>query len=160
MCTENTWKTNTIAFWERTDNMWKPHPLLSETAVTTYGNPSTAYWMGYVNIVDPLLFKIEQWQHVENHIHCLVKQQWQHMEIIHCLLNVMWQHMENNIHCSLKVSSDNMWKITSTATWNSVYNIWKSIHCLLNVLWQHMENNIHCSWKWSSDNMWKTTSTA
>ena len=55
----------------------------------------------------PLLFERGQLQRVENHIDCLVKQQWQHMEIIHCLLNVMWQHMENNIHCSLKENSGN-----------------------------------------------------
>ena len=71
----------------------------------------------------PLLFERGQLQRVENHIHCLVKQQWQHMEIIHCLLNVMWQHMENNIHCSLKGNSGNLWKIISTAKWNSSDNI-------------------------------------
>ena len=56
--------------------MWKPHPLLSETAVTTHGKQY------------PLFFESELQQHVENHIHCYMKQQLQHMEI-HPLL-IKW----------------------------------------------------------------------
>ena len=83
VCNENTWKTKSTVFWERNDNMWKPHPLLSETAVTTYGNPSTAYWMWCENTRKKT--SIAAWNRAvttcEKLIHCLVKQQKQHVEI-------------------------------------------------------------------------------
>ena len=107
----------------------------------------------------PLLFQRGQW-HVENHTHCLVEQQWRHMEMrpvptkctlkayekLHPLMfeRELWQHVENPIHC-LVHNSD---------------NIWNTFHCLLNVLWKHAENQIHCFLKECSDNMWKTTHTA
>ena len=90
----------------------------------------------------PLLFERGHW-HMENRIHCLVEQHWQHMEI-HPVLNEcalkaqenlhplmlereQWQHGENPIHC-LVHNSD---------------NIWNTFHCLLSVLLKHPENQIY-----------------
>ena len=61
------------------------------------------------------MFEREQWQHVENPIHCLVHYS-DKMEN-HPLLfeRGQWQYVENQIHCFLREGSDNMWKTTSTA---------------------------------------------
>ena len=157
MCSENKPKTISTAFWERAvKTCGKPHPLLSKTAVTTSGNPSSAYklsldstrkiastdfWKRAVATCEksqplltkcalaaqgklhPLVFECGQWQHEENHIHCLVKQQWEHMEIHPLLKNCavtaqgklhqlifkreQWQHAENHIHYFVHYS-DNM----------------------------------------------------
>ena len=117
----------------------------------------------------PLFFEREHWQLVENHIYCLVKQQWQHIEIhpllaksaltaqgkLHPLISerAQWQHVENQTHYLVYYSDKR-----------------KTIHCLLSVHWKHMENQIHCflreDWqhvetsstaKWNStDNVWKS----
>ena len=85
----------------------------------------------------PFIFERRQWQHAENHIHCLAKYQWHHLwNSIDCLLNMERQCNKNYIHCFLQETGENMWKITSTAKWNSSDNIWKTIHCLLNVWWK------------------------
>ena len=165
MCSENKRKTKSTAFWKRAvTTCGKPHPLLSETAVTTYGNPFTAYklcldstrkiastdfWKRAVITCgkshtllsslqwqhekpsavfkyavkthgksSQLLFERGQWQHVENHIHCLVKQQWQYKEIhplsIKCDMTTHgkqhllffkrehWQLVKSHIHCLVK----------------------------------------------------------
>ena len=117
----------------------------------------------------PLFFEREHWQLVENHIYCLVKQQWQHIEIhpllaksaltaqgkLHPLISerAQWQHVENQTHYLVYYSDKR-----------------KTIRCLLSVHWKHMENQIHCflreDWqhvetsstaKWNStDNVWKS----
>ena len=124
------------------------HPLLIKSVVRTDGK------------LKPLFFEREQWQHVENYLSCFLNKSDNISKTIHCLLSVRWQHTENKIHCFLREGSDNMWKTTSNAKWNSNDNIWKSIHCLLNVPWQQIWNNIHCSLKVSSNNIWKIKFTA
>ena len=66
---ESTWKiTYTYtAWWNKQWHVIKIHPLLIKCAVTTHGKP-------YL-----LLFKRVKWQNLENQIHRLVKQQWQHL---------------------------------------------------------------------------------
>ena len=61
------------------------------------------------------MFEREQWQHVENPIHCLVHNSDNIWNTFHCLLSVLWKHAENQIHCFLREGSDSMWKTTHTA---------------------------------------------
>ena len=93
---------------DSSENIIENHSLLIKSAVKTNRKPN------------PLLFERGQWQHVENHIHCLVKQQWQHMEILPLLTKFaltaqeklhplmferkQWQHVENPIHCLVHYS--------------------------------------------------------
>ena len=139
----------------------KLHPLMFEIEQWQHVGNSIHCLLHYSNKMEnhPLLFERGQW-HVENDIHCLVKQQWWHMEIhlvptkcalkayekLHPLMfaRELWQHVENPMHC-LVHNSD---------------NIWNTFHCLLNVLWKHAENQIHCFLRECSDNMWRITHTA
>ena len=65
--------------------------LLRQTAVTTFMETHQLFSKYAVTAIieklHPLLFKREEWQHEKNKIHCLVKQQWQHMEIYPHLIN-------------------------------------------------------------------------
>ena len=50
MCCENISKNTSIVLWNRAVTGYgKSHPLFIKTAVTTHGNPSTAYQMSYDN---------------------------------------------------------------------------------------------------------------
>ena len=126
---------------DSSENIIENHSLLIKSAVKTNRKPN------------PLLFERGQWQHVENHIHCLVKQQWQHMEILPLLTKFaltaqeklhplmferkQWQHVENPIHCLVHYI-DKMGN-----------------HPLLfeRGHWQHVENHIHCLVKQQSQQM-------
>ena len=71
------------AFWKRAlTTCGKPHPLLSETAVTTYGNPSTAYWMCFDSTRKTA--STDAWKRTVTTCgkpHTLLSaQQWKHME--------------------------------------------------------------------------------
>ena len=108
----------------------------------------------------PLLFERGQWQHVENHIHCLVKQQWQHMEI-HPVLNKCALKAQEKLHPLM--FERELWQHVENPIHCLVHNsdnIWNTFHCLLSVLWKHAENQIHCFLREGSDSMWKTTHTA
>ena len=100
----------------------------------------------------PLIFERGQWQHVENHTHCLVKQQWQHMKIIHCLLNVKSDVTTNGKQHPLFFERE---------YWQLVEN---HIYCLVKQQWQHIE--IHpllakcaCTRKIASTDFWKSVVT-
>ena len=78
MCCESTQKTKSTTFWENVvTTCGKPHTLLSETAVTTYENHPLPIKCDVTTHgkQHPLFLEREQWQLVENHIYCLVKQQ-------------------------------------------------------------------------------------
>ena len=89
-----------------------------------------------------LMFEREEWQHVKNPIHCLVKEQWQHIEI-HPLLAKCALTAQGKLHPLISErEQDSMWKIRHTTQFITVTR-WKIIHCLLIVHWKHMENQIH-----------------
>ena len=89
LCFDSTRKIASTNFWKRTVMTCRNHKhslahynknmenylQLIKCAVKTHGK------------TNPLLFKRGKWQHVENHIHCLLKQQWQYMEIYRLLTN-------------------------------------------------------------------------
>ena len=122
--------------------------MLTNCALTTQGK------------LHQLIFEREQWQHVENHIHCFVHysdNMENHPPFIRCAVKThgksnpqlfergQWQHVENHIHCLVKQQ------------WQHVENY---IHCLQIVPWQHKGNSIHWFFKKSSDNMCKITYTS
>ena len=138
----------------------------------------------------PLIFERQQWQHVQNHIHCLVhysdnmeshpllikcavktyrkpnpllfeRNQWQNVEKhIHCLVKQQWKHMEIHL-LPLKCDVRIHRKQHPLFFEREQWQLRKNhIHCLLNVPWQHKENRIHWFLREGSDRMWKTTSTA
>ena len=93
--------------------------LLRQTAVTTFMEIHqwfSKYAVTVTGKLHPLLFKREEWQREKNNIHCLVKQQWQHLEIYPFLINFVKklnaflfkrhyrQHVENHIHFYLEAS--------------------------------------------------------
>ena len=92
----------------------------------------------------PLLFERGHWQHMENHIHCLVKQQWHYMEI-HPVLT----------KCALTAQEKLHLLMLEREQWQQVEN---PKHCLVHYSdqiehhpllfergqWQHVENHIHC----------------
>ena len=95
----NTWKTTFIDLWKTVvTTCGKPHPVHSETAVTTHENPS---------------------------IHCLLNMLWQHMESnIHCSLKEIHGNMSKlTVFCS---TCKSMWKSTLYANWKSCESMWKT----------------------------------
>ena len=107
----------------------------------------------------PLLFERGQWQHVENDIHCLVKQQWQHMEI-HPVLTKFALKAREKLHPLM--FERKLWQYVENPIHCLVLNsgnIWNTFHWFLSVLWKHAQNQIHCFLREGSDNMWKTTHT-
>ena len=79
-------------------NMWKPYLMFRWTTVTIFMGIYLLFSKCAVTTqgkLHPLLFKKEEWQHEKSNIRCLVKQQWQHMEIYPFLTNCVRQHMEN-----------------------------------------------------------------
>ena len=124
------------------------------------------------------MFEREQWQHVENLIHCLVhcsdkienhpllfeRGHWQYLENqIHCLVKQQWQHMEIHpvlcIHWCLKESSDNMWKphiLFSAQQWKHMEHLPLFIKCAVKT--RRKPNPL--LFERGSDKMWKTTHTA
>ena len=105
---DNTWEKNIhYSLTESSDNMWK----------ITY----TAWWNSSDNICENIwkTKTVVLWKRaVENHIHCLLKQQWQPMEVhpllIKCLMTgqgkqnpllfdrEQWKYVENYIHCMVR----------------------------------------------------------
>ena len=127
---------------EQWKNIIENHRLLIKCAVKTNGR------------LNPLLFERGQGQHAENHIHYLMKEQWQHMEIhpvlTKCALRTQeklhplmfeieqWQHVENPIHCLVHYSDkmENHPLLFERGQWQRVEN---HIDCLVKQQWQYME---------------------
>ena len=92
-------KTTSIGFWKKAveahGNPSSIHCFLifiaSPNSMTTFMETHQLFSKYAVTAIieklHPLLFKREEWQHEKNKIHCLVKQQWQHMEIYPHLIN-------------------------------------------------------------------------
>ena len=100
---------------------------------------------------------------MENHTHCLVKQQWQHMKIIHCLLNVKFDVTTHGKQHSLFFEREH-WQLVESHIYCLVKNQWQHIEihpllakCALTAQgklhplisereqWQHVENQTHYS---------------